>query len=205
MTAAQAHAAGVAFICRYVSTPGEGKNLRPSEVTDFQTNGIGLVVVYEEHPVTRPLGGYAEGVSDAQSADIQVTALGIPGCPVYFAVDFDVVPNQIGIIDAYFDGVTSVLGKTRVGAYGSHYTITHLFDGGRIRYGWAAVAWGGTLDPRAHLYQYGGDTVAGVSVDLDRTVCSDTDYGQIGGHTDPDGWLTSDVAAEILAAIRSAR
>ena len=74
-----------------------------------------------------------------------------------------------------------MVGHARIGAYGSHRTITHLFDGGRIRYGWAAVAWGGTLDPRAHLCQYGGGTVAGVNVDWNRTVASDFDYGQVGG------------------------
>lgn len=199
LTAVQARAAGLSFICRYVSSPGEWKNLRRSEVVDFLTNGIGLVVVFEEHPVERPLGGYAEGVADARSADAQVAALGVPGCPIYFAIDFDVVAGQLGIIDAYMDGVSSVVGFARTGAYGSHRTITHLFNGGRIRYGWAAVAWGGALDARAHIYQYGGGAVAGVPVDLNRTVCSDTDYGQVGG---PDAWLTPPVAAEIIAAIR---
>lgn len=185
LTAAQARAAGMSFICRYVSTPGESKNLRTSEVTDLLAGGVGLVVVYEEHPVTRPLGGYTEGAADARSADAQVATLGIAGCPIYFAVDFDVVPNQLGIIDDYMDGAASVVGHDRVGAYGSNRTITHLFDGGRIRYGWAAVAWGGQLDGRAHLYQYSGGTVAGTSVDWNRTVSSDTDYGQVGGSADP--------------------
>jgi len=182
ITAAQAKASGVSFICRYVSSPAEQwKNLKPSEVTDFLSNGVGLVVVFEEHPVGRPLGGYTEGAANARSADAQVEALGIAGCPIYFAIDFDATVNQLATIDAYIDGAASVVGHARIGAYGSHRTITHLFDGGRIRYGWAAVAWGGTLDPRAHLYQYGGGTVAGVNVDWNRTVASDFDYGQVGG------------------------
>jgi hypothetical protein len=180
LTAAQCQAAGISFVCRYVSAPGEAKNLRASEVTDFRGNGIGIVVVYEEHPVTRPLGGYAEGVADARSADAQVTALGLAGCPVYFAVDFDAQVSQYGTLDGYFAGVTSVLGFARVGGYGKHALITHLLDGNLIRYAWASPAWGGTLDPRAHLFQFGGGVTDGVSVDWNHTVSSDTDYGQVG-------------------------
>lgn len=213
LTAAQVKAAGMAFVCRYVSSPGESKNLRPSEVADYLGNGVGLVVVYEEHPVTRPLGGFAEGVADARSADAQVGALGLPGCPVYFAVDFDAVPSQLPVIDSYIDGVVSVLGFARTGAYGSNRTITHLLDGGRIRYGWAAAAWGGTVDSRAHLYQTGGGIIDGVPVDVDHTVSSDTNYGQYqsstgdwfnslfgGGMSGIGVWFVSDSSGKLYAA-----
>ena len=181
LTAAQCKSNGISFVCRYVSNTStawnRAKTVRKSEIDDFRTGGVGVVIVFESTPGDA-LGGYAQGAANARLGDAQVTERGIAGCPIYFAVDFDVVPSQYAVVDAYIDGAASVVGPARIGAYGSHRVITHLFDSRRIRYGWAAVAWGGVLDPRAHLFQYGGGTVDGVSVDWNRTVCSDTDYGQ---------------------------
>lgn len=181
LTAAQCRAHGIAFVCRYVSNGATGwnrsKTAKQAEVDDFRANGIGIVIVYEGD-INDALGGYAQGVTNARLADQQVRALGLTGCPIYLAVDFDAVPAQLPLVAAYLDGAASVLGLPRTGGYGSHRTVTHLFNGGHITYGWAADAWGGQLDPRAHLTQRGGGTVDGVSVDWDYTVSSDTDYGQ---------------------------
>jgi len=196
LTAAQCRSAGISFVGRYVSNTNTAwniaKTIRKSEVDDFLAGNIGIVIFFESTP-SDALGGYAQGAANARLADAQVTERGIAGCPIYFAVDFDAVPSQYDTVRAYLDGAASVVGLARTGAYGSHRVITMLFDGGRIRYGCAAVAWGGTLDSRAHLYQHAGGTVDGVSVDWQRTVSSDTDYGQFGGSKPkPAGWNVLD-------------
>jgi hypothetical protein len=38
---------GLAFVCRYVSTPGNRKNLSAEAIADWSANGIGIVVVFE--------------------------------------------------------------------------------------------------------------------------------------------------------------
>lgn len=189
LTAAQCRANGIAFVCRYVSSTATRwnvtKTVRQSEIDDFLANGIGVVLVFESD-ADDALGGFDQGAANARLADAQARARGLAGCPVYMAVDFDAVPSQYATVAAYLDGASSVLGLSRIGAYGSHRVITRLFDGGHIRYGWPAYAWGGTLDSRAHLFQYSGGNVAGVSVDWNRTVSSDEDYGQYKSGA-PDG------------------
>lgn len=178
MTGVDARTNGLAFVCRYVSSPGQGKNIRQSEVDDFKANGVGIVIVFE-NGTSSALGGYAQGVSDAVAADGQVNSLGLAGIPVFFVVDFDAQPSQYGALDTYFRGVAATLGVARTGAYAGYYPIKHLLDNSIIRYAWQAVAWSnGNIDPRVHIFQDAGATLAGVDVDRDRTICSDTDFGQ---------------------------
>ena len=74
------------------------------------------------------------------------------GRPIYFSIDFDAQPGQQAAINAYFDGVASVLGRDRTGAYGGYGVIQRLFDDGKITWGWQTYAWSyGSWDARAHL------------------------------------------------------
>jgi len=109
-------AAGVHFIARYLSSDGS-KNLTVAELHAANAAGIAAVVVWEQ-TASRILSGHAGGVSDARAADGQVHALGMAGCPVYFACDFDATEGQQAAINAYLDGVASVIGKARTGIYG---------------------------------------------------------------------------------------
>src|SRR5262249_20901349 len=97
--------------------------------------------------------------------------------PIYFSVDFD-AGSQLDVVDAYFDGVASVLGVDRVGAYGGYATIKNLFDTGRIRWGWQAYAWSyGQWDARPQVRQVqNGVDVAGGTCDLDVAVAAN--FGQ---------------------------
>ena len=179
LPAATAKANGLSFVCRYVSTPGNGKNLTTAEVADFSTNGVGIVVVFET-AANNPLSGNAQGVTDAQGADAQVTVLGLAGCPVYFAVDFQATTAQLATIGAYLQGAASVIGLPRVGVYGDYSVVNYALNNTLATYAWQTYAWSaGQLDARSHIYQYqNGGTVAGVSVDFDRTISSDSNYGQ---------------------------
>src|ERR1700729_3525259 len=75
MPGATARANGLSFVCRYVSAPGNSKNLKASEVSDFSANGIGIVVVFENDPLVgtpMPLRGNAQrtGPAHRQRVDL---------------------------------------------------------------------------------------------------------------------------------------
>jgi Domain of unknown function (DUF1906)/IPT/TIG domain len=187
MPGATARANGLSFVCRYVSAPGNSKNLKASEVSDFSANGIGIVVVFENDPLVgtpKPLGGNAEGITDANSADAQVIALGLAQCPIYFAVDFNVTTAQMPTVVAYLQGAASVIGLQRMGVYGTYNVVNNALNNSLATYSWQTIAWsGGKLDPRTNIYQYQEApppiAIAGVSVDLDKTIASDLNFGQV--------------------------
>ena len=67
-------------------------------------------------------------------------------------------------INAYLDGVASVIGRNRTGAYGGYYVIKRAFDAGKITWGWQTYAWsGGQWDPRAQFRQTSNGITAGGS------------------------------------------
>jgi hypothetical protein len=180
MSAATAAKNGLSFVGRYLSTTGVKKNLTASEKDDFLTNGLGLFVVFEEG-AGQALKGNDQGSADAKVADDQLNKLGLRGSPVYFAVDIDVTPGQLPQVQDYFDGVASIIPVERIGIYGGIRVISFALDNNMATYGWQTVSWSkGKVEPRAHLLQYQIDTiVAGVHVDRDRTLNSDTDFGQV--------------------------
>jgi hypothetical protein len=172
---------GYGFVARYLSREPNPKNISAGEIGPLHAAGLGVVLVFEEN-ADDALGGYAAGVSDAHAAASMAASAGQPSDrPIYFAVDFDAQPSQEGTIDAYFDGVASVIGRDRTGAYGGYYLINRLFNGGKITWGWQAFAWSyGNWDARAQLRQVSNDQqVAGGDVDLDTAMVDD--FGQWGG------------------------
>ena len=63
------------------------------------------------------------------------------GRPIYFAVDFDAQPGDQGAVDDYFNGVASVIGHARTGAYGGYGLIARSFYDNVIAWGWQTYAW----------------------------------------------------------------
>ena len=172
--------AGYTFICRYFSRATNGKNLTRAEADAAIAAGLDIVVVWE-HAASEALNGYSQGATNARQALEQANACGMPSDrPIYFAVDFDATPGQQAAINSYFDGAASVLGRSRVGAYGGYYVIQRLFDAGKIDWGWQTYAWsGGQWDSRAQLRQtLNGITVDGAACDRDEAVAAD--FGQWG-------------------------
>lgn len=160
---------GASFVARYLShTPA--KNLSKGEAQGLHAAGIDIMVIWETS-ASRALDGHGAGVSDAQEAQSQANACGMPGNrPIYFAVDFDASGPDV---EAYFDGVKSVLGVNRTGAYGGIKVMAHLFGTQRIAFGWQAFAWSaGQWDARAQVQQY----QVGSIYDLDRSTAAD--FGQ---------------------------
>jgi hypothetical protein len=166
-------AAGMKFVCRYLSTPGNPKNLTKAEAAGLHKARIGIVVVFETTGTTAE-GGTAAGKADAASAAEQAATLGVPASvPIYLAVDYDAYTTvQLSKVVAYIGGAASVLGASRTGVYGGYKTVKACYDAKACRYFWQALAWsGGIWHPARHIEQYqNAAQVGGHSVDLDRAV-----------------------------------
>lgn len=178
MSVAAVRAVGADFIGRYVSTPGNPKNISGGEAVEMSRASIDIVLVFET-TADRALSGHDAGSADARSAGEQASGVGMPhGRPIYFAVDFDAAPEQQAAIDDYFRGVASVLGLGATGAYGGYWVVKRLFDAGLVQWGWQTYAWsGGNWDARAHVRQFSnGHTVGGVECDYDHGL--GRDFGQ---------------------------
>lgn len=147
---------GYSFVCRYLSDYS-GKNLSSDELNDLRANGLAVVLVWET-TADRALDGYNAGQQDASAAQEQASALGAPGsAPIYFAVDFDAMPNELSTVNDYLRGAASVIGVERVGVYGGYSAVKSAFDNGTATFGWQACAWSyGEREYRAHIYQDGG-------------------------------------------------
>ncbi|MEV4172454.1 DUF1906 domain-containing protein [Nonomuraea sp. NPDC049709] len=174
-------AAGYSFVCRYLSWNTTGKNLTRSEADALRAAGLDIVSNWEYTP-SEALGGYAEGVRNATEAKRQALACGAPASrPIYFSVDFDATAGQQSTINAYFDGIASVIGRGRTAAYGGYYAIDRLLDAGKITWAWQTYAWSdGLWDSRAELRQVrNGITVDGADCDLNEAHAGD--FGQWGG------------------------
>lgn len=179
-TPAQLKAAGMTFVCRYLSSgyengdpnkPVNPKDLTAAEAAGLHKAGINIVLVFET-TATRALAGKAAGKSDYVSARKQATALGCPtSVPIYFAVDFDMQPSEAGKVIAYFNGASSVDGAASVGVYGGIAAVEAVASSHVARWFWQAYAWsGGKWYAGNHLEQYeNGAKIAGHSVDLDRS------------------------------------
>jgi len=167
---------GYKFVARYLSgDPGSGKDITRGEADSLISAGLDIALVWETTGV-EALKGYNQGQSDARAARDEAASVGQPSSrPIYFAVDFDPTGYD-GVLGDYFDGVASVLGIERTGAYAGYGAIQSLFDRGKIRFGWQTYAWSdGHWDSRAHLRQIDNGILGGEE-DLDQAIASD--YGQ---------------------------
>ena len=177
---------GYRFAVRYFSYDS-GKNLTASEAQALENAGLDVVSNWEAGS-DDALDGYSRGVQHAHDADAQAHAAGAPADrPIYFSVDFDASEGQQGAINDYMDGVASVIGRSRTGAYGGYYVIKRLFDAGKITWGWQAYAWsGGQWDPRAQARQI-QNGLEGDSIDKDQAMVADIGQwsGSGGGNNPP--------------------
>jgi len=175
-------ASGYHYAIRY-SSYEPGKNLSLGEEQGLIGAGLDVVLVWEDG-AENSLSGYNQGASDATTAQAQMTADGAPaGRPIYFCIDFDASAGQAAVINSYFDGVASVLGRNRTGAYGGYYIINELLNAGKITWAFQTYAWSsGAWDSRAQIRQIQNGIASG-EMDLDEALA--TDYGQWGPGTAP--------------------
>ena len=173
-------AAGKVFACRYltvVNAQTAGKLLTKPEADKLIAAGVAIVSNFE-FQAGDARGGHDAGVRYAKVADEQHRAAGgPPDRPIYFSVDWDAsTADLVGPVASYFQGIASVLGVERTGAYGGYRTIDYLLDHKLVAWAWQTYAWsGGRWDARAHIQQYrNGVNVAGADCDLDRATVADS-------------------------------
>jgi hypothetical protein len=112
------HASGV---IRYIDAPNllGTKHTDLAEYQDDISNGLTVLMFFEVNE-NDALGGFAQGQSFAQRAKAGADYLGYSG-PIIFCCD-RWMANQpsipVSVWQAYLDGAVSVLGRSRVGAYG---------------------------------------------------------------------------------------
>ena len=175
---------GWSFAARYVSDCGCGKNVTKGEADALIAAGVDVVLVWENAGTEAgQAGSFNVGVGHAQRAQAQALAAGMPATrPIYFALDYDAPPGDQPNIDAYLDGVASVLGRERTGLYAGYWPLSRAFDAGKITFGWQTYAWsGGNWDNRAQLRQtLNGITAAGDGNCCDEDHNNADDFGQWG-------------------------
>lgn len=172
---------------RYISPPREkwmqGKPASAEEVEDFKANALDTAFVWQYGGVANPdcMRGADGGRADAEAADKQLKAIKRTGYPVFFAVDFDIQLEQWNNTAVhYFRAACEVLGRERVGIYGSSLVISWAAQdevigsaGGGKYLAWQTKSWShGERAPEAVLYQ-GTHNVpgpGGVQVDVNQVL-----------------------------------
>jgi hypothetical protein len=174
-------AAGYTFVIRYLSEDPT-KNLTAAEAQSLNAAGIAVVCNWEVL-ANQALKGYNQGVTDATTAAQQAAACGMPpDRPIYFSVDWDVQSGDMSAVNAYFDGVGSVIGASRTGAYSSYDALGWLLGSGRIQWAWQSesTSFSGGRNaspyPGIQLWQTGGLTFDGA--DCDKNEAFTADFGQ---------------------------
>lgn len=169
-------AAGYTFVCRYLGG-GPEKDLTHGEAMRLSHAGFDIVTVFEGN-AERALEGSPAGDVDALAAQKQLSEIGAPHAPVYFACDWEVQPEQMPNIRAYFKQQIKELGRDRVGVYGGYGVVHELMSLDNIKYGWQTLAWSdGRWTPHAQLRQTAIEQHEfGIVCDLDRALAAD--FGQ---------------------------
>lgn len=161
-------AAGVKFAMRYISHDLT-KDLLAGELIELHKHGIKVGLVFESGG-KRALGGYLAGVQDAGYAKNRTQSLGLGSIPVFFAVDWDATDAQKPAIASYLRGAATILGKHRVGVYGSYHVVRYAAHEGVCDWFWQTYAWsGGLIHGAVHLLQYrNAQSINGLSVDFNK-------------------------------------
>jgi hypothetical protein len=197
--------AGRDFVIRYVSHPGNPKNITAAEATHWRQHGIDIAIVFES-AAGRAVVGAAAGAADACAAREQVVAAGGPddGGVIYFAVDIDTTTQaQRDALDQYLTGAAGVLGWDQVGVYGEYEVVDYVAAHTPCQWYWQTYAWSGGKGPhsRAQLYQYrNGQQLGGADVDFDRALADH--FGQWATGKEPSMSLTADEHKWLQAVYR---
>lgn len=181
-TKAQLDANGLAFCVRYIlpQNMSTGKRLSNAEIAQLTSWGRTIVANYE-YAANGPLGGFNQGVTDARRSASELDILNIPaGRPVYFSADWEVTQAQLPTMLAYLAGCASVLGKNRVGLYGSYRAIVAAANAG-YKWLWQTYAWSyGAWYPGTTLRQIRNGAFPG-QFDGDLCTAQVADFGQWSG------------------------
>lgn len=117
LSGATVRAAGYTGVIRYIDAPAKlkTKHTNLAEYRDHLANGLDVHLVFQV-TTNDSAGGYPAGVAFAQRAKEGTDYLGYTR-EVYFTNDQTVLPSAADWT-AFLDGVASVFGRERTGAYG---------------------------------------------------------------------------------------
>jgi hypothetical protein len=164
-------AAGALGVARYAAAGRADINLTAAEVADYQTHGLGIVVLVE-HEAGFMLGGRARGASAAGGSLGVTRAAGLPDGPMFGCVDVDATLGGVatsraalGNLAAIADtarGFADVIGWDRVGIYADAFVIEWLYANTPVRHFLECEAWSGSsVTPYACLYQHARQQLVG--------------------------------------------
>lgn len=185
LTAQQILGAGHSGVIRYIDSPDRlgRKHTSKAEYDDFVRNKVPVLLVFEVS-VNDADGGWNQGVAYAIRAKAGADYLGYSG-PIFFCND------KTGVSDtttwrAYLDGAASILGKSRIGAYGFYNAIDAAV--GHASYFWQA---GRRSDVRAHtnIWQDNNVQVAVGGITCDRNLILKEVKGSVALTDDDKTWI----------------
>lgn len=132
---------GARFVCRYYR-PGNTAALTRAEAQALVNAGLSIVPVFEGSGASPGWFTAQQGAADALHALGHAAAVGQPGgSAIYFAVDFDAGPGQVGsAISTYFQAINNTFASNnatyRVGVYGSGLVCSTIVNAGLASFGW---------------------------------------------------------------------
>ena len=155
-----------------------------SEATQLLNDGFGIVLIYEwknSNPAKFLFGvdtagninphapgtdhaatAAAEADADVDAANVQTAAIGLSTAPIYFTLDFDLLPGAataqgsdgaplqysdgtpisndtvVAACDAYFQRLKQRLGVARVGVYGNGFANQYMLGKKYVTYSWVS-------------------------------------------------------------------
>ena len=168
--------AGITSVGRYLGTDGRCINI--AELTDYLNHGISVWFI-KENAANGMLGGSVQGIRDATAAQTQLNALGQPNAVVYYTADFDAQPAQFGALDAYLQGVATVMPVSRIGIYAGIDYINHAANLASYYWKTASTSFdhGKTANMQLHLIQ----TLNAVPIpNTDYDIIVQANHGQTG-------------------------
>jgi hypothetical protein len=180
---------GASFVCRYYR-PGHSAALTRPEAEALVNAGLSIVPVFEGGGNSINWFTAQQGAADALHALGHAATVGQPaGSAIYFAVDLDASPGQVGsAISTYFQAVNNTFAANnasyRVGIYGSGLVCSSIIGAGLASLGWlsGSKGWRGytAYDPAATIVQIitSPETrICNGALAVDRDVAQSADFG----------------------------
>jgi len=180
--------AGMKFVARYYSKYAQ-KALTRREALALSQAGLKVAVVYQDIHNHLQYFSAGQGKEGAARALQQAAATGQPaGSAIYFAVDFDPTPAQLGgpVIDHFRSVAQAFLAAPThylVGVYGSGLVCSAIRDAGLATYTWLSGSTGfrGSVafQAQAHLVQaVPSRAICGGQLSIDDDVAQIEPFGE---------------------------
>ncbi|MDP4086188.1 MAG: LysM peptidoglycan-binding domain-containing protein [Bacillota bacterium] len=172
---------GIQYVGRYLGN--SWKTMSRAEAQSIINAGLKIVSIWETNPTNAAFFTKEKGISDSKEASTYAKSIGQPeGSAIYFTVDYDAQPGDIGAILDYFTGVREGLDKNyKVGVYGSYSVVESLHTSNSADFYWQTSSWSrSNIAAFIQILQYQYNvTLAGVQVDYDHFTTDAGSWGHV--------------------------